>query len=331
MKTMKRFLIDRNYGTYLSAMGFSMDEVLKKAMLSEDLFARQTPSLTAEEYFRFMQAVDALSPDDQTPIRLASSEGIEAFSPPIFAAYCSRNALVCLKRLAQYKPLIGALLYHIEETDTEVSVEILSDSDGQELPEILVGIEFVFLVGLIRKAAKELITPLSATVKSAMHNSAYSAYIGAPITVSDKNKLVFSRTDALIPFISRNESMWEFFEPELKRRLSMMETDDSYAARVRSALMELLPSGECTIEDVAKKLGYSKRSLQRKLQEEDTNFQKQLNHTRELLAKTYLANTDMTTEDIAFLLGYQEIGSFIRAFTLWTGQTISDYKRKICV
>lgn len=167
-------------------------------MLPEDLFARQTPSLTAEEYFRFMGDIDALSPDEQTLIRLAASEGIEAFSPPIFAAYCSRN-----------------------------------------------------------------------------------------------------------------ESMWEFFEPELKRRLSMMETDDSCAARVRSALMELLPSGECTIDDVAKKLGYSKRSLQRKLQEEDTNFQKQLNHTRELLARTYLANTDMTTEDIAFLLGYQESGSFL--------------------
>lgn len=109
----------------------------------------------------------------------------------------------------------------------------------------------------------------------------------------------------------------------------MMETDDSYAARVRSALMELLPSGECTIDDVAKKLGYSKRSLQRKLQEEDTNFQKQLNHTRELLAKTYLTNTDMTAEDIAFLPGYQEIGSFLRAFTVWTGQTISEYRQSI--
>lgn len=213
---MKHFLIDKNYGTYLSGMGFSMDEVLKKAMLLEDLFARQTPSLTAEEYFRFMGAIDALSPDEQTLIRLAASEGIEAFSPPIFAAYCSRN-----------------------------------------------------------------------------------------------------------------ESMWEFFEPELKRRLSMMETDDSCAARVRSALMELLPSGECTIDDVAKKLGYSKRSLQRKLQEEDTNFQKQLNHTRELLARTYLANTDMTTEDIAFLLGYQESGSFLRAFTVWTGQTVIEYRNTV--
>lgn len=55
-------------------------------MLPEDLFARQTPSLTAEEYFRFMGAIDALSPDEQTLIVLAAAEGIEAFSPPIFAA-----------------------------------------------------------------------------------------------------------------------------------------------------------------------------------------------------------------------------------------------------
>ncbi len=326
---MKHFLIDKNYGTYLSGMGFSMDEVMKKAMLPEDLFARQTPSLTAEEYFRFMGAIDALSPDEQTLIRLAAAEGIEAFSPPIFAAYCSRNALVCLKRLAQYKPLIGALLYQVEETETEVSVEILSGNEELELPEILVGIEFVFLVGLIRKATKETITPLSVTAKQPMKNSAYADFIGKAITVGDKNRLVFSKEDALVPFISRNESMWEFFEPELKRRLSMMETDDSCAARVRSALMELLPSGECTIDDVAKKLGYSKRSLQRKLQEEDTNFQKQLNHTRELLARTYLANTDMTTEDIAFLLGYQESGSFLRAFTVWTGQTVNEYRNTV--
>ena len=325
---MKHFLIDKNYGTYLSSMGFSMDEVLKKSMLPEDLFARQTPSLTAEEYFRFMGAIDALSPDEQTPIRLAASEGIEAFSPPIFAAYCSRNALVCLKRLAQYKPLIGALLYQVEETETEVSVEILSANPELELPEILVGIEFVFFVGLIRKAAKESLTPLTVTAKQPMKNPAYADFIGNPIITGDKNRLVFSKEDALVPFISRNESMWEFFEPELKCRLPMMETDDSYAARVRSALMELLPSGECTIDDVAKKLGYSKRSLQRRLQEEDTNFQKQLNHTRELLAKTYLANTDMTAEDIAFLLGYQEIGSFLRAFTVWTGSTFSEYRQR---
>ncbi|MDO4381314.1 MAG: AraC family transcriptional regulator, partial [Clostridia bacterium] len=200
-----------------------------------------------------------------------------------------------------------------------------------QLPEILVGIEFVFIVNLIRKATKEDIKPIRATVINEMRNKLYSDFIGIPVTVSKKNSLVFSKNNALIPFISRNESMWAFFEPELKRLLSMMETDDSYSARVRSALTELLPSGECTIDAVAKKLGYSKRTLQRKLKEENTNFQKQLNHARELLAKTYLTNTDMTVEDIAFLLGYMETGSFCRAFSIWTGKTVGEYKqRKVC-
>lgn len=204
---LKHFLIDKNYDAYLSKMGFSIDKVLKKAMLPEDLFAHQIPNLTVEEYFRLMQAIDALSPDSQTPIRLAISDGIEAFFSPIFAAHCSQNALVCLKRLAQYKPLIGALLYQVAETDTEVSVEILSDNSKLELPEIIIGIEFVFLVGLIRKATKEQISPLSATTKHPMQNQTYADYMRIPIVTGTKNQLVFSKADAQIPFISRNESM----------------------------------------------------------------------------------------------------------------------------
>ena len=75
-------------------------------------------------------------------------------------------------------------------------------------------------------------------------------------------------------------------------------------------------------------MGMSRRTLQRKLQDENTNFQKQLNHTRELLAINYLKNTDMSSNDIAFLLGYQELNSFLRAFNIWTGMSITEYKQK---
>ena len=109
--------------------------------------------------------------------------------------------------------------------------------------------------------------------------------------------------------------MWDYFKPELTKRLSELSVDDSTSARVRSILTELLPNGEFTIDDVAKKLGYSKQTLQRKLSSENTTFQKQLNSTREVLALNYLQNTDMTTSDIAYLLGYQEFNSFLRAFS----------------
>ena len=48
--------------------------------------------------------------------------------------------------------------------------------------------------------------------------------------------------------------MWDYFKPELTKRLSELSVDDSTSARVRSILTELLPSGEFTIDDVAKTL-----------------------------------------------------------------------------
>ena len=126
---------------------------------------------------------------------------------PLFAAYCSRNARTCFQRLAQYKPLIGALLYRVEAQNAEVSVEVLAHDAGRELPEILVGIEFVFLTHLVRKATKLNLRPLRAEVRHPMQNPAYAAFLGTEITVSDKNLLVFSRADAELPFISCNESM----------------------------------------------------------------------------------------------------------------------------
>ena len=54
---------------------------------------------------------------------------------PLFGANCSRNARTCFQRLAQYKPLIGALLYRVEAQNAEVFVEVLAHDAGQELPE----------------------------------------------------------------------------------------------------------------------------------------------------------------------------------------------------
>ncbi|WP_055070536.1 helix-turn-helix domain-containing protein [Clostridium massiliamazoniense] len=59
-----------------------------------------------------------------------------------------------------------------------------------------------------------------------------------------------------------------------------------------------------------------------------TTFIKQLNHTRELLAKSYLRDKTMTNDDIAFLIGYSDTNSFIRAFKNWTGMTIKEYKER---
>ena len=140
----------------------------------------------------------------------------------------------------------------------------------------------------------------------------YREYFGVMVDQSPDQSATFSAEDAARPFLTANEGMWEFFEPELRRRLSELEAGASMADRVAGALLELLPAGE---------LGVSTRTLQRRLKTEGTTFQASLGYTRESLARHYLSSTSMSAAEISFLLGYDDPNSFYRAFHAWTGQT----------
>ena len=284
--------------------------------------------MTEEQYFRFMDAVGFLVTDPQMPIQIATTNKIESFSPPIVAAWCSPNGKVCIERLARYKRLIGPMVFEVVKDEGTLSVTLSTTSGNYDLPQFMVETEFAFLAGIIRRASREQVDPVEATMIHPLETPNFADFLCVSVQQGDCNRISFRMADLEKPFISYDEAMWTYFEPELTRRLSELDVDDSWSARVRSALTEMLPAGLCTIEDAAERLGLSKRTLQRNLTEESTTFQKQLNNTRELLARHYIANTEMTTNDIAFLLGYQEINSFLRAFSVWTGQTISEYRKQ---
>lgn len=325
---MNRFIIDGRYADMLRFYDIDMEKALSIAQLPHDSFSHKTVMMTAEKYYRFMDAVGSLVTDDEMPIRIATTNKIETFSPPIFAAYCSRNGAVCIERLARHKRLIGPMVMLVSKTDNETTVVFTTDDESAEMPQFLVESEFAFLVGMIRRTTGRHIVPVSIQMRQSVDNDAFNSFFGVPARESDENSITFRNEDLELPFISYDEAMWNYFEPELTKRLAELDVDESISARVRSALTELLPGGACGIEDVAEKLGLSKRTLQRKLSDEGTTFQKQLNSTREMLALHYIRNTDISTNDIAFLLGYQEINSFLRAFTIWTGMNVSDFRKR---
>lgn len=128
------------------------------------------------------------------------------------------------------------------------------------------------------------------------------------------------------PFLTENVGMWSYFEAGLKQRLCDLDTQESTSQRAKSALLELLPSGESSMEQVAHRLVMSKRTMQRRLNDEGSNFQMVLKATREELAQFYLANSSMSQGEISFLLGFQDTNSFIRAYSRWTGRSPGQYR-----
>lgn len=325
-ENLDHFIVNGKYKDLLKYYNLDIREVLRRAALPEDILNHKTIHMQEDEYYRFMDAIASSSKDTYLAIKMATTAQIESFSPPIFASYCSKNGEECIRRLAKYKKLIGPMAFILTEAQDSLNIEIIPGNPTYKLPPFLVESEFAFLISIIRKATRESIVPVSIECMELPNESEFLEFAGVIPRIADRNSITSLQKDLELPFISYNEAMWDYFQPELTKRLVDLDTNESVSAGVRSALTELLPGGHFSVDDVAEMLGTSKRTLQRKLTKENTTFQKQLNNTRELLAIHYIKHTSMCTVDIAYLLGYSEVNSFLRAFTMWTGKKIRDYR-----
>ena len=146
-----------------------------------------------------------------------------------------------------------------------------------------------------------------------------AGHLGVMPEQSDVAFVAFSPEDAKRRFISENPSLWADIEADLKLQLAAQKDRLPVAARVRAALVDLMLSGRTGAEDVASALGISRSTLQRRLREEGTTYQAELDATRRDIAIRYLTKTSLGAEEIATVLAYRDANSFSRSFRRWTG------------
>ncbi|MBM6580827.1 AraC family transcriptional regulator [Microvirga sp. BT689] len=92
-------------------------------------------------------------------------------------------------------------------------------------------------------------------------------------------------------------------------------------ANVENAIIPLLPQGKVRVNGVAQALGMSRRTLARRLAEENLTFSEILDRMRTDLARHYLKDPSFSISQIAWRLGFQEVPAFTTAFKRWTGFT----------
>lgn len=99
--------------------------------------------------------------------------------------------------------------------------------------------------------------------------------------------------------------------------------------RLAAVLRDVLPGGEPLQQDVARRLGLTMRSLQRRLAEHATSYREVLNRTRHQLALDYLGSGRHAVGEVAFLLGFSEVSAFTRAFKRWTGESPRSWRGRV--
>jgi AraC-like DNA-binding protein len=107
--------------------------------------------------------------------------------------------------------------------------------------------------------------------------------------------------------------------PQLDEELKQQKGQETFPERVRAAIQRKLTGRRPRMLDIARELHFSSRTLQRRLQEAGYSFQQVLAEARHQLARHYLTNSLLDLNETAYLLGYEDANSFVRAFHAWEG------------
>lgn len=140
---------------------------------------------------------------------------------------------------------------------------------------------------------------------------ALEAYFGCRIRIGAKrNRLTLHRRDLDRPFVSYNEELLEILTPVLDRSLDEQQRNRSITEMVKWIMKRSLTGGRPDIQAVAKELGMSDRTLQRRLTDENTSFKLLLTQARHEQARKYLVDPSLDIKEVAFLIGYEDQNSF---------------------
>jgi AraC-like DNA-binding protein len=155
--------------------------------------------------------------------------------------------------------------------------------------------------------------------------SEHERIFGAPLEFGATANEMVAESDGLsVPLRSSNPELLEPLERAaatiLERRL------EDVVVRTRAVVPEVLRTGEPGLSGVARRLGVSARTLQRRLGEQGTSYALIVDEVRRELAQREVALGTRSFGEIAFLLGFSQASAFDRAFRRWTGCTPSAYR-----
>jgi len=158
----------------------------------------------------------------------------------------------------------------------------------------------------------------------------HEAYFKYPVKFgARRNILVLHTADLARPFLTHNAELLEMLDPQLDKALKEQRAQRSISEQVRWILKRLLAGTRPDVSAVARELGLSDRTLQRRIDDDGTTFRQLLLEARRELAREYFNRPDIDVADVAYLLGYEDSDSFYRAFRTWEGTTPSQLRAEI--
>jgi AraC-like DNA-binding protein len=317
----KHFRVPGRLSAKLKESGIRVSAALKSAGLPSGLLDQSRILVTTEELFALWRGIGQVSPDPAIGLYLGTENKPEHFDPIALAALSTSSFGEAMQQVARYKQLScpEEIIHEIEDEEWSIQFRWLLANGGE--PEVLTDLCFAWVLCIARHGTGTGMSPLRLElVRARAYSKSLERHFGCPIVSgAARNAIIFRASDAERPFVTRNAELLDMLAPQLDKELKLHKGQETFPERVRATIQRKLAGRRPRMQDIARELHISSRTLQRRLQDTGYSFQQVLEEARHQLARHYLNSSLLELSETAYLLGYEDSNSFVRAFRTWEG------------
>src|SRR5438270_1767769 len=323
-----RFRVSSTLLRRLEELGLSPVAVRRVAGRPMGLFIQENILVSTDEFFALYRGIAEASNDPAFGLKLGNEDRVERYDPIKIAGLSARSFRDAVERLARYKQLTCPEEIRLVERANECAIQFVWLLAHEKEPSLLVDVCFAWIVSIGRRGTGRPLNPKRVEFeRTSAHREMYEAHFRTTVKFkASRNALVFSKADMDLPFVTSNAELLAIVAPQLEAELTEQLAQKPFSEQAKAILKRLLAGQRPGIQDLARELHLSSRTLQRRLTEQGVTFQRLLEEARRELARHYLLHSSVELSETAYLLGYEDANSFFRAFHHWEGTSPSQWR-----
>ena len=311
-------------------MGLNVQDALRNAGLTVKEMADQAVHVPVSNEIRFVRSIAEKIGDRNLGIRLARAYDPREIGFLYYVAASADTLGEALLRVQRYSLIANdAIVVKVEKADL-VRAKVRYAAVARHLDTHQIEFWIASLLRVCRHLTTRRLNPVRIRImhRTGAKSREIEKLVAAKVEIeSDDDELILPSASWNYPVRSSDPYLQRLCVQYCEEALQRRETRGSpLQVRVENAAAALMPHGKVSLASVAAHLGMSVRTLTRRLAADQTSFAEIIRNLRLALARRYLADGELSISQIAWVLGYSEVGTFSRAFQSWTGLTPSSVR-----
>lgn len=186
------------------------------------------------------------------------------------------------------------------------------------------------LLVLLRRWSGDAFRPLRVSfshVAPAGDSASHMTLFGCPVHfAAEATEMILPKAVVDLPLSGSDPSLHTMLSRRASELTAALPVQSDLLRDIEAIVREQLADGAPTVNHVAKRLGLSSRTLQRRLAAEGISYAAILDRYRRETALRLLDDDRLAIYDVSTLLGFSEPKAFRRAFKRWTGLSPRSYR-----